>query len=135
MIVYASLPFQYPTYSILVSDPTGGGSLPELVAGPYGFLVVIVTCAFWGIREWRKGRELDVAGFKQRAIQAEERADTLEEKNNNEVTLLTSKIEALQSDIRALRDQHFREQESTTAKYYAARQMLLAAGIPKEEIP
>ena len=138
MSVYAFPFFHHvPVFAgpTLAADGNGIPNPGDLLTNPYGFLIVIFSCAFWGLREWRKGRELDVENYKRRAIEAEGRADALESKNNEETSLLSTKVEALQSDIRALRDQHFREQESQSAKYYAARQMLLASGIPKKEIP
>lgn len=115
-------------------DPTTG--LPaELLAGPYGFIVVIFACVFWGLREWRKGREVDVANYRRRAEEAEARADSSESKADNDVSVLNAKVESLQHEIRLLREQHFRELEQTTAKYYAARQMLISMQVPKEDIP
>lgn len=114
----------------------GDPSLPaEIFAGPYGFLVIIFVCVFWGLREWRRGRELDVAAYRKRAEEAEARLDVEETKNQTEVTLLTTKIDNLQSEMRAVREQHFRDVESVTSKYYAARQILLASGVPSDQIP
>jgi hypothetical protein len=115
-----------------VNDP----SLPvEIFAGPYGFLAVIFVCVFWSLREWRRGRELDVASYRKRAEEAESRYEAEEQKNQTEVTLLTTKIDNLQSEMRAIREQHFRDVESITSKYYAARQILLASGVPHDQIP
>lgn len=116
-------------------DPTGGSLPAELLAGPYGFVVVIAVCAFWGLREWRKGREIDVVNYRRRAEDAEARADLAEGKADTDISVLNTKVEQLHGEIRLLRDQHFRELESTTAKYYAARQMLMFKGVPKEDIP
>ena len=107
----------------------------EAMAGPYGFLVVFAGCIFYGLREWRRGRELDVEHYRRRAEEAEARVATLEDKIEQDVRLLNTKIESLQVEIRQLRESHFREVENVTAKYYAARQMLVVAGFPSEEIP
>lgn len=118
-------------------------SLPtELVAGPYGFLVVIFFCLFWGLREWRKGREVDVDNQKKRAEEAERRADaaearadTLDNENEQKTTILLAKIEGLKTEIQSLRDGHFRELERSMAKYYECRRLLMEQGVPPERIP
>ncbi len=121
------------------SDP----SLPAaLLAGPYGFLVVIFFCLFWGLREWRKGRDVDVAAQRKRAEEAEQRADiaetqrdTLETKAQQDSNILVSKVEALQGEIRTLRETNFREVERAMEKYYAARAKMQADGYKMEDIP
>jgi len=114
------------------SDP----SLPvELLAGPYGFLVVIFLCIFWGLREWRKGREQDVSNYRRRAEEAESKFEAEDTKNDRQTAVFTSQIGKLQEDIRALRTEHFKDLEKVTAKYYRARQMLISMGMNEEEIP
>ena len=114
----------------------------DLIAGPYGFLVVIAFCLFWGLREWRKGREVDIAGHRRRAEEAERRADTaeaakdaLEDKQARDTSVLVTKIEGLQSEIQSLREAHYRELERVMSKYYSARQKLIEQGVPAEDIP
>lgn len=114
---------------------TSTGLPSEVLAGPYGFMVVIAICLFWGLREWRKGREQDVAAYRKRAEEAEARRETAETKCDQEAEVLTAKIENLQRDARGLRDQHYHDLELTTAKYYAARQQLMALGVSPDQIP
>lgn len=111
------------------------GFSTALLDGPYGFFVAAAAFAFYALREWRKGREIDVEHYRRRASEAESRVESLETKLDSDVQILNGKIEGLQGEIRLLRDQHFRELEHMQTKYYAARQMLIERGVPASEIP
>ena len=79
------------------SDPDIWGTL---LAGPYGFVVVICVLLWLGLKEWRKGREIDVERQKNRADKAEAERDAVEKSRAED-------RKALQTEILALRKQVF----------------------------
>lgn len=84
--------------------PTETDVWGSLLAGPYGFVVVIFALLWLGLKEWRKGREVELERQKTRADRAEAERDAAERAR-------TEDRKALQTEILALRNQVFELQK------------------------
>ena len=87
-----------------------GELLAEVLNGPYGFLVAIVIFGYLASKEIHKARA-------ERVAEAEEAARTERER----------RIE-LEAELRATN-------EATNRRIWKAREMLIAKGVPPEELP
>ena len=97
--------------------PTDPRFLDALLAGPFGFLVIIAVLLWWAAKDYRKGREEDVSGEKERADKAEAERDTLD------------------GQVAQQRLERRRETEALHAQIFQLRQMLIDRGVRPEELP
>ena len=79
--------------------PTEGDVWGTLLAGPYGFVVVIGALVWLGLKEWRKGREIDLERQKARAEKAEAERDAIEKSRAEDRRVLQGEILALRGEI------------------------------------
>ena len=131
---------------VAMSSPTDPTGFPIASYGPYTFLVAIAWLVWFAAKEFRKGRAEEVEAYKQKAIEAETRANTIEIDLKRQASGLKEDLTNLGHEVETLRDNHIEETARAHAKterwmrgYFYLRTLLIEKGVnpgpPPEEDP
>jgi hypothetical protein len=113
----------------MAPDPTALGS--DLLLGPLAFLAFIAAALGYAAREYRKARDArveDLLGIKERLEQERDDART-------DVAERDRKLDETNEQIRALKEQNMRENNTVHARLVKAREMLVERGVAIEDLP
>lgn len=83
-----------------VIDPASG------LTGPFAGAAAFVALLLYVVREWRRGREVDVAAAQARAERAERERDTDVARLQRELAELRGEVAAVREEMRELRHSH-----------------------------
>lgn len=78
----------------------------DLLAGPYGFLVAIALLLYGAAREYRRGRQVDVATYQDDIVQLSARLKARDEAHRIELAGITDDLADVKADLAALRDEN-----------------------------